>query len=472
MSKNILISFTSIPRRLNNGCAIEVLYMLNNLDFKVVLTIPENYTKFGEPYVPQLKSKNITIWRSKIDYGPATKLLGGLEYIMNNKETNKEITHIITLDDDCLFDEIERLINDLYNISLQTNNSAINNYAGIIVNHYPYGHHRVGGGLKYTNGIPNTLIDAPQGFRGVIYPLKKIFIPLLLNCFQKLNKGVYVDDDAYLGICMSLCNIPIISKYITGEKSTKAGTGGSAVEENTTLNRMINEMNIYQHAVKKGYLPSFVKKNNNIACIIEIINNNFDETLIDNINIFFYTTNLCNKIIFYFNDCNDDFYNRLSYKINNIYDKSKIFILNQVGNYNLSFKTLIQYLNSINITDIFKINNKFIDNKLIDNNNLIDNCLKIFDIFNYYRNNKNINNLFINFNSISEKLIEKINYNDLIFQTLKSEKNINIQNKCCLLKIDYFNNLLNSNIEVNNNVNIFYNKYININNLCVCNITN
>jgi hypothetical protein len=100
----VLISLTSVPRRFD-GALLEILGRLKSqhLQCEILLNIPRLYRKWGAVHVPDnlTKMKGVTVFSPTRDYGPGTNLLGALEYIQNRRD----ITHIITVDDDIVIED-------------------------------------------------------------------------------------------------------------------------------------------------------------------------------------------------------------------------------------------------------------------------------------------------------------------------------------------------------------------------------
>jgi hypothetical protein len=95
-----LVSLTTTPYRIN---LIEpvILNLVNQTikADKIILNVPEIFYRSGEIYIiPDFLSKYpIVINKISKDYGPATKLVGSLEYMINN---NYNPDYVIILDDD------------------------------------------------------------------------------------------------------------------------------------------------------------------------------------------------------------------------------------------------------------------------------------------------------------------------------------------------------------------------------------
>ena len=256
MKPHVLISLTSIPRRLD-GSLPEILAGLKRqrLKSQILVNIPTHYRKWGAVEIPQAlrEIEDVIVFSPSKDYGPGTKLLGALEYI----QQHPEITHVITVDDDMVIDD------DRYLEHLAAHARALPNYAvtfgGIKLDRYPF---------KYLDGLSydhhHRFVDGVAGFRGVLYPVHLMRgSQLPFTFFENLPAGAVNDDDAYFGIVLSVMKIPLLAIPIrAGGEAVKVSEleGGSGVEEQVDKGRTQNEMEIFQHAVKAGYF-SFSRGN-------------------------------------------------------------------------------------------------------------------------------------------------------------------------------------------------------------------
>ena len=202
---NILISVTSIPRRISTSL-IKAIQSIQNqsIQCKIIINIPIVYKKWNDLFdipIELLNNNNIIINRTDKDYGPATKLFGAIEYLSKNKNDN--IKYIITIDDDIEYNDYQLIENMINNINKYPNyviaNHSINltNYEENISNLE----------LKYNN---TKCVDVPGGFSGVVYPIflfDKTQFYMKDDFIKTLPSGIYNDDDAYFGIIMNLMNI-------------------------------------------------------------------------------------------------------------------------------------------------------------------------------------------------------------------------------------------------------------------------
>jgi hypothetical protein len=248
----VLISLTSIPRRLD-GALLEALAGLKRqrLECEIILNIPRQYRKWGTlECVPAAVAqvKGVTVFFPRRDYGPGTKLLGALEYIKDRPE----ITHIITVDDDIVVEDNKHL-QYLADHAEVFPDFAIT-FGGIKLERFPF---RYGNGLSYDHKY--KFVDGVQGFRGVLYPARRLLnSDLPFTFFEKLPAGAFFDDDAYFGIVLSMLEVPLfaIPMRLPGGAGVKVSQleGGSAVQELIEKERTQNEMEIFQSAYNAGYL--------------------------------------------------------------------------------------------------------------------------------------------------------------------------------------------------------------------------
>jgi hypothetical protein len=251
LKPNVLISLTSIPRRLDSAL-LEVLATLKRQRLKcsIIINIPVSYRKWGLTYsIPSdLRNQdNVVIFSPKVDYGPATKLLGALEYI----QERPEITHIITVDDDVLIHD-PGYLKYLSKFATVLPDCAVT-FGGIKLDKFPF---KCGDGLIYNNQF--IFVDIPAGYKGVLYPVERLRGSRMpFEFFSKLPSGIFNEDDAYFGVLLSVLNIPLFAiPNRPGGSPIMASKydGGSAVAELANKERVQNEMEIFQYAVSQGYL--------------------------------------------------------------------------------------------------------------------------------------------------------------------------------------------------------------------------
>lgn len=252
---NIIISLTSVPKRLDTIIYKTIMELKKqSLKCKIILNIPNTYIKWGDYNFNENIFKDndqLIIHKCSKDYGPATKLLGALEYLKN--VNNTQIEYIITVDDDIQYSDLNYLQNLVNNI-VNYKNCTIT-YGGINLEKFPY---KCGNGLKYH--IVGSA-DIVAGCRGVLYPVKQLCKNNIIFTFMnKLPDGIFNDDDLYFSIILNLLDIELVSlKEIYSIKLIEDNIT-SAVEEKTNIHRITNEMNIIQYSVKNNLLPN--KKKN------------------------------------------------------------------------------------------------------------------------------------------------------------------------------------------------------------------
>lgn len=202
----MIVTLTTLPDRLQKGAVLPCLESMAKQTHKpdaVYLGLPPVAKRFNKPYPKPCKEvRNLcTIVEIEEDYGPVTKILGGL-YAESDPGTI-----IITVDDDNVYEEtfIERMLEAHF----KRPNAAIGS-AGVVVGSFPgyFAYIRNGIGGKYEawwNGeIPQQgqQMDILCGYAGVLYtrgmfPVKedllRDFLSLPLN-----NSSVFMHDDVYI----------------------------------------------------------------------------------------------------------------------------------------------------------------------------------------------------------------------------------------------------------------------------------
>lgn len=257
MNKNVLVSLTTIPRRAEGTSLIETIGHLLQQDIscEILINIPHEYRKWGAFELPSFLDgmPGITIHRPSTDYGPATKLLGALEYV----RSRPEIDHIVTVDDDICFQDTRHLR------YLVTYARALPEHAvtvgGIRLKHEPYSS---GDGLKYKNAF--RYVDVPAGYKGVVYPVDKLGASQLpFELKDGLIEGVFHDDDAYFGIVLSQLGVPLIAvpeRLGVPRRSEARGGGVSGVQEKATVDRRVNEGEIFRYARERNLIGSLSQR--------------------------------------------------------------------------------------------------------------------------------------------------------------------------------------------------------------------
>lgn len=206
----VVCSLTTVPLRLLHGRLVNTLRSLNNQTHHfdaIYLTIPQGY-----PEVPSEISALCQPVYTEKDYGPLTKLVGGL------LQESDPTTIIIVLDDDYIYPPtlVEKLLGKHFKypgIAIGSTGTFIKNfpyYFSLIRNQASY---------RYTfwNGHPisNTglNVDILCGYAGILY--ERGFFPCnnklkKLNKFLDrvfLNKDIFCNDDIYVSAYLSSKNI-------------------------------------------------------------------------------------------------------------------------------------------------------------------------------------------------------------------------------------------------------------------------
>jgi hypothetical protein len=249
---NLLLSISTVPPRFQDILP-EVLDSLREVECKKIVLIPKRYLKWGVPKIPSsiIERQDIEVVMPKLDYGPATKLLGAIEYA----RLHNQFTHILTLDDDAYYTRPLDLIKRFKDIAALRANEVLT-IGGIKIVSHPY---------AYRNGLMihnHGHVDLVTGCDGVLYPLSLIDNDLLFSGFDDLPKGIFNDDDLYFGIVLSRLKIPVFS-FATTKEIRKQNpikhvwqNSFSAVQFGVDLSRVTNQMQIIQYAVHQGWLPN------------------------------------------------------------------------------------------------------------------------------------------------------------------------------------------------------------------------
>tara|TARA_R100000329_G_scaffold24479_1_gene23195 strand:- start:146 stop:961 length:816 start_codon:yes stop_codon:yes gene_type:complete len=157
-----IISLTTTPPRINN-----FIYSLNQLVpelpkdcHKIIINITNNYRRFKDIHLNNFSLKTLKKFKNKVelnvvsfDYGPLTKLIGGLQYLQK-----KSLQYCIVLIDD----DIQYHKEYLYNL--------VNNCPRIVISS--------GSGFNIIEGqyVPGVLneINYVEGFSGIYIPYRLI----------------------------------------------------------------------------------------------------------------------------------------------------------------------------------------------------------------------------------------------------------------------------------------------------------
>jgi len=245
---NILVSLSSVPKRFGNTLPI-VLRELDKQSLRCdfLLCIPQAYRKWGaveEADIGPLPN-HITLYRPSEDFGPATKLLGALEYA-----NGRGYDAIITVDDDVVFSNPKYLeyLAGFHDVS----KDVCWTVGGIKLSSWPY-HNRFG--LQYDRRFQQ--VDAVRGVTGTVYPADKLLassLPFQLR--KELPDGVFHDDDAYFGSVLHQLNVPLFAIPMMPGNVVKEldGSNESAVAEKAELPRTLNESRIFRYMAKKNLI--------------------------------------------------------------------------------------------------------------------------------------------------------------------------------------------------------------------------
>lgn len=233
----VYASFTSIPYRLNN--ANNVITNINNQSYpieRIFLNIPVGLHKRSNeqyfiPNIDEKNNSNVTIVRCP-EYGPATKLLGAIEFI-----TDPE-AYIWVLDDDIIYgkNSLQRLINQIKH-----------NDIDVIYNSFCYA------GLRTKEGI--------CGYAGVL--IKRKVLDDIYDYFDNLPSTCLTVDDQWMGMYLhsktkKILKMSIPKSIIYRLRNLK----DTSMSDYKSLSKTVNSKD-----------KIFGKNNNNILCRNDIINN-------------------------------------------------------------------------------------------------------------------------------------------------------------------------------------------------------
>jgi len=246
-SEECLISLTSVPRRFHRSLPQVIDGLLQQRsNHTVLVNIPHTYRKWGPAAAPEhVEGRNgVILYRPSKDFGPATKLLGALEFIRDKPH----VKYIVTVDDD-VYPAARGHISYLLRCAAAQPGAAVT-IGGILLDREPY---RFQDGLLHREKM--RLVHAPAGYRGVVYPadrLRNSRTPFEL--VENLPEGTFHDDDAYFGCVLGAMGIPLVS--VPGRPRLRFGDGAheSAVAEKADQPRIENEMAVFQAGVDKGFL--------------------------------------------------------------------------------------------------------------------------------------------------------------------------------------------------------------------------
>jgi len=212
----IVCSMTTIPNRLNDSKLENTLKSLTNQSRKfdvIYLTLPQFSRRLNKPYPrpPDNIKQYCQIVYCNLDYGPITKIMGGL---LMEKDPE---TIIITCDDDVIYPMT--LVEELLKQHQKYPHSAIGS-AGFNIGTFPFyisvamnqkkNRNKWWFNMEINDGM---LIDVLCGYAGVLY-LRKFFPNSLEEITRGLlqypmkDKNVFLHDDIMLSSYLNSKDIP------------------------------------------------------------------------------------------------------------------------------------------------------------------------------------------------------------------------------------------------------------------------
>ena len=249
---------TSVPSRFKDTLP-QVISMINeNLQgTQIILSLPKTYRKGWEWDIKDIEHlSGVTINILDEDYGPATKLLGGIKYVKENK---LNIDGIITLDDDHLFDNINEVVSNLLESTIEHKDEIIT-LSGLSLYKPPY---------KLARGVKNAINEyahIPQGFAGVFYPSKFWDSSLPFTVIDDLSEGFYSEDDAYFGAVANIAGIKIWSSQ---RSKCRSISDESAVQSNHEEEREDRVAKLYNELVEKKFIDtSNISDKEDKVCVV------------------------------------------------------------------------------------------------------------------------------------------------------------------------------------------------------------
>ena len=213
----IVVTLTTLPRRIEQLTILEsVLQSLNNQTVTpdaIYLSIPERASRLNQiyPTIPQSIANLCTIVKVPYDFGPVTKLYGGLS------QEQDDSTMIISCDDDIIYPLT--LIEELVTKSQTFPNQVIAS-AGAIIGSFPCHLSFAMNQSKHRNSwwfsteinpISGTLVDIVCGYAGILY--RRSFFPashLLESDFFSIplrNNHLFLHDDIYISCYLNSKNV-------------------------------------------------------------------------------------------------------------------------------------------------------------------------------------------------------------------------------------------------------------------------
>jgi hypothetical protein len=205
-SYNIVCSCTTSPTRINK--MFDTIYTLQNQTVQpdyLLVNIPFVFSRTSERYmIPEHISNNnlIRVNRTMKDYGPATKLVGAIEYLPSNSDT-----WIIVHDDDTLYMQqtIEKYT-EYINKYTNSNKKCAFTFSGFNFNKK---------GLVYPRNSNLQQIDILEGFSSFCVHrsyFQDDFIPYIN--FVNNNIDCKLSDDIIISNYLASKNIPIFRLFL------------------------------------------------------------------------------------------------------------------------------------------------------------------------------------------------------------------------------------------------------------------
>lgn len=256
----ILISLTSVPPRFETSLP-SALQVLSALQYDIVLSIPRSYRKWPNFSLPaSLESRDdVTLHRPLSDWGPATKLLGAIDYLVNRSTVHYD--YVVTFDDDIWYRKPADAITLLRMAAEAQPIPTVVTFGGFRLLHHPYARNKRG--LQMNNA---GFVDAVCGFQGVLYPG-----PLIVEHHREffetqrlLSDDIFHDDDVYFGIVLGKLGVPIWAippslPEIGFHKDQMIHADEhllSAADFDTRGDRRERQPLLFQEAVRSGFLPN------------------------------------------------------------------------------------------------------------------------------------------------------------------------------------------------------------------------
>ncbi len=235
----VVISLTTLPSRLEDNKILPALHSIWNqtrIPDVVYLGLPKIAKRNNLPY-PKPSNEILelcTVINLDEDYGPVSKILGGLFSEHNSK------TIIITIDDDNEYPKV--FIEELLEKEKLKPNSALGS-SGVIIGNFPwyFSYIRNEEFRRYEGWTGPKLTEKGQevdilcGYSGVLY--KRGFFPKtkqeIIDQFLQIpleNKNVFLNDDIYISCYLNAQNIPrhlyVLSDINEKLRSDDALSGG------------------------------------------------------------------------------------------------------------------------------------------------------------------------------------------------------------------------------------------------------